>query len=254
MNSSSTTTSTEAKSKLVPRSAYVLELWLFVMAFLAAKWMGWAVVGGVVLVPTLVLATRGLINPPNLRSRRLLDLVPHAMAAVVGVALIGLLAHRIAVTPTRGLIRASSHEPEQQLSSLEFIKILAATYSRSGRYKGTVVFNPDRVASWPVHEIASWISESGVLFSDVNSDGKPTTLTKQLLLNQLSARKGFVHQMFAHVAHVATDSYQPAPRLSTTAAGEVVELGKPTWYRLEFVRDGSGLVLTKCEYLNVQSE
>jgi hypothetical protein len=88
MNSSSTTTSTEGKSKLVPRSAYVLELWLFVMAFLAAKSMGWTLAGGAVVVPLVVLAVRGLMDPPSLASRHVADVVPHAAAALFGVGVI----------------------------------------------------------------------------------------------------------------------------------------------------------------------
>jgi hypothetical protein len=72
----------------VPRLAYVVELWLFVIGFIGAAKAGHEVIGAVVVLPLVGLAVRGLVNPPSLASRRAPDVLPHAIAAFIGAAVL----------------------------------------------------------------------------------------------------------------------------------------------------------------------
>ena len=102
--------------------------------------------------------------------------------------------------------------------------------------------------------VLAFVSDSGLVMSDVNDDSGSVRLSRHDIAAQLAARRGRAFTTLVHLAHISSQPYPQYSRLSFARKPGELAVAVSTWYNLGFVREHGHMRLRRVDYTEFEGE
>lgn len=128
-----------------------------------------------------------------------------------------------------------------------FLDLIKLPSEPSGR------FDPANAPHWNIDRFMSFMSEQGVVLTDVN-DSSHRTVSANQLRSELISRKGEAFKTFAHLAHIYSMPYRQYSEVSYQKVSHGSVLALSYGYTLTFALENGQQRLVRCDLTASEGE
>ena len=102
--------------------------------------------------------------------------------------------------------------------------------------------------------VLAFVSDSGLVMSDVNDDSGSVRLSRPEIASQLTARRGRAFVTLVHLAHIYSQPYPQYSQLAFSRRPGELEVAVASWYLLGFTREHGHMRLRRVDYTEFEGE
>ena len=115
-------------------------------------------------------------------------------------------------------------------------------------------FNAVRTPHWDLQSLLKFISENGIIISDINENSRKNTFSFYQIKSQLTKRNGKVFTTISHLGSIYGIPYKQYSELSFERQNQLFIVNISHWYRLVFIHERNNIVLKEIYYLEMEGD
>jgi hypothetical protein len=150
----------------------------------------------------------------------------------------------------RTVVDAAGAAVTDSAAARAFLDYLKSGQDISARAQG---FDVERGGHWDVDRLLSFISDKGLILSDVNMDST-WAIDANALRRDVISRQGPSFQQLVHLAHIYAQPFPQYSALTFQQAGDSTVVLVADWYRVTLVRERGAPKVRSVAYLMHEGE
>jgi len=171
------------------------------------------------------------------------------LSRFINIALI--LGISMSVSCGRGKVSSKKTDPSAKITK----RVTPAEFSEPQGFLDSIKhssepkggFDPSKAPRWNTDRFMSFISDQGVVLTDVN-DSSNRKVSPGQLRSELTSRKGEAFKTFAHLAHIYSIPYKQYSEVSYQKTDHGAVLNLSYGYKLTFTIEAGKYRLTQCDF------